>query len=201
MNIDSLVEIIKESMSSFRENELAYLSMTGKNELLIRDRIAYELYSKYNDYIISREYNPSGIKSRIDLAILENNQIKDIIELKSMYTFDSVDMRGYINAINKDFNKNSELVIDGVDQYEIIIATHIKEVPNKKFKNYVKYYRLINKYISNIEDSNILVENLDYIIRKEFSTKKYEIKKFSVTAGQAFGVDVDIWFWVVKNNK
>ena len=45
MDIDSLVEVIKESMSSFRENELAYLSMTGKNELLIRDRIAYELYS------------------------------------------------------------------------------------------------------------------------------------------------------------
>ena len=138
MDIDSLVETIKKSMNSFRENELAYLSMTGKNELLIRDRIAYELYRKYSNYIISRGYNPIGIKSRIDLAIFENGKIKDIIELKSMYTFDSVDMKNYINAINKDFNKNSELVIDGVDQYEIIIATHIKEVPNEKFKDYVK---------------------------------------------------------------
>lgn len=201
MNIDSLVEIIKESMSSFRENELAYLSMTGKNELLIRDRIAYELYRKYSNYIISRGYNPIGIKSRIDLAIFENGKIKDIIELKSMYTFDSVDMKNYINAINKDFSKNSELVIDGVNQYEVIIATDIKKVPNEEFKDYVKYYRLIKKYLSNIEDSNILVENLDYIIKKEFSAEKCYVRKFNVTAGQAFGVDVDIWFWVVKNNK
>ncbi len=198
MNIDSLVEVINESMGSFRKNELAYLSMTGKNELLIRDRIAYELYSKYDNYIISREYNPSGIKSRIDLAIIENNQIKDIIELKSMYTFDSADMSGYINAINKDFNKNSKLVINGVNQYEIIIATHIKAVPNKEFKEYVKYYRLIDKHTSNIENSKMLVDNLDYIIRKEFSRERYEIKNFNITAGQAFGVDVDVWFWVVK---
>lgn len=201
MNIDSLVETIKESMNSFRENELAYLSMTGKNELLIRDRIAYELYSKYSNYIISREYNPSGVKSRIDLAILENGKIKDIIELKSVYTFDSADMRNYINAINKDFNKNSELVIDGVNQYEIIIATHIKEVPNEEFKDCVKYYRLIKKYLNNIEYSNILVEDLDYIIKKEFSEEKYEIRKFKVTAGQSFGVNVDVWFWILKNNK
>ena len=149
----------------------------------------YELYSKYDNYIISREYNPSGIKSRIDLAIIENNQIKDIIELKSMYTFDSADM---------DFNKNSKLVINGVNQYEIIIATHIKAVPNKEFKEYVKYYRLIDKHTSNIENSKMLVDNLDYIIRKEFSRERYEIKNFNITAGQAFGVDVDVWFWVVK---
>ena len=158
----------------------------------------YELYSKYDNYIISREYNPSGIKSRIDLAIIENNQIKDIIELKSMYTFDSADMSGYINAINKDFNKNSKLVINGVNQYEIIIATHIKAVPNKEFKEYVKYYRLIDKHTSNIENSKMLVDNLDYIIRKEFSRERYEIKNFNITHGQAFGVDVDVWFWVVK---
>ena len=76
MNIDSLVEVINESMGSFRKNELAYLSMTGKNELLIRDRIAYELYSKYDNYIISREYNPSGIKSRIDLAVIKIIKLK-----------------------------------------------------------------------------------------------------------------------------
>lgn len=201
MNIDSLIEVIKESMSSFRENELAYLSITSKNELQIRDRIAYELYSKYNNYIISREYKPRGVKSRIDLAILENNQIKDIIELKSMYTFDAFNINKFIEAIRKDFNKNSELVIDGVNQYEIIIATHVKAVPDKEFRYYVKYYSSIAKHTSNIENNTKLVEELDNRIREKFSKEKYEIKNFNISVGQAFGVDVDVCFWVVKNNK
>ena len=201
MNINKLVEVIRESMNSFRENELAYLSMTGKNELQIRDRIAYELYRKDNNYIISREYNPKGVKSRIDLAIIKDHIIKDIIELKSMYTFDSIDMKGYISGIKKDFYKNRELVTKETNQYEIIIATHIDKVPNKEFKDYVKYYRLINKHISDIEDSKILIENLDSIIRKEFIQESNEIRHFTVNVGRAFGVEVSICFWIIKNNK
>lgn len=199
MEIDNLVDVIKRSMDSFKKNELAYLSMTSKNELPIRDRIAYELYSNYNNYIVAREYSPKGTNSRIDLAVLKNNNIKDIIELKSMYTFDSVNMDNFINLINNDFDKNSELISDGVNQYEIIIATHLKTIPNEEFSKYIKYYRLIKKYT--LKDSKELINSLDCIIKKEFPEKQYEIRSFIINAGEAFEVDVDVCFWILKNKK
>ena len=61
----------------FQENELAYLSSHCKNELQIRDRIAWKLHQeitkKYGDlYVVRREWAPEEKnKSRVDLAILE----------------------------------------------------------------------------------------------------------------------------------
>ena len=61
------------------ENELAYLSLTSKNESVIRDRIAYKLHLELKNSIVAREHSIKAINSRIDLAVLENNDIKDII--------------------------------------------------------------------------------------------------------------------------
>jgi hypothetical protein len=61
----------------FQVNELAYLSSHCKNELQIRDRIAWRLHQeiaqKYGDlYVVRREGAPEEKnKSRVDLAILE----------------------------------------------------------------------------------------------------------------------------------
>ena len=59
----------------FEDNELAYLSSHCKNELQIRDRIAWRLHQditkEYGDlYVVRREWAPKE-KSRVDLAILE----------------------------------------------------------------------------------------------------------------------------------
>ena len=61
MKIEELVKVIQESRELFGENELAYLSLTSKNESVMR------------------EHSIKAINSRIDLAVLENNDIKDII--------------------------------------------------------------------------------------------------------------------------
>lgn len=70
----------------FQENELAYLSSHCKNELQIRDRIAWKLHQeitkKYGDlYVVRREWAPEGSgKSRVDLAILEMDKDKTRVE-------------------------------------------------------------------------------------------------------------------------
>ena len=70
---------LQESRELFGENELAYLSLTSKNESVIRDRIAYKLHLELKNSIVAREHSIKAINSRIDLAVLENNDIKDII--------------------------------------------------------------------------------------------------------------------------
>ena len=79
MKIEELVKVIQESRELFGENELAYLSLTCKNESVISDRIAYNLQLELNNSIVAREHSIKAINSRIDLAVLENNDIKDII--------------------------------------------------------------------------------------------------------------------------
>ena len=79
MKIEELVKVIQESRELFGENELAYLSLTSKNESVIRDRLAYNLLLELKNSIVAREHSIKAINSRIDLAVLENNDIKDII--------------------------------------------------------------------------------------------------------------------------
>ena len=87
-------DFIKERLQSllenlddlFQENELAYLSSHCKNELQIRDRIAWKLHQeiteKYGDlYVVRREWAPEEKnKSRVDLAILEMNANKKSVQ-------------------------------------------------------------------------------------------------------------------------
>ena len=75
MKIEELVKVIQESRELFGENELAYLSLTSKNESVIRDRIAYKLHLELKNSIVAREHSIKAINSRIDLAVLENNDM------------------------------------------------------------------------------------------------------------------------------
>ncbi|MCQ4696253.1 hypothetical protein NE452_01850 [Paeniclostridium sordellii] len=141
MKIDELAKVIQGSSNLFRENELAYISLTSKNEFVIRDMMAYKLHLELKSSIVAREYSVKGITSRIDLVILGNYNIKDIIEFKSMYTFDSVDgLDKFIDSVNRDFDKNSSLKNNNTNQFAIIIATHPRTIPSEKYKDFIKYY-------------------------------------------------------------
>lgn len=74
----SLMSCLESVASYFKPNELAYYSAQCKNELQIRDRIAWELHQditkEYGDqYVVRREWAPpiKKNKRRVDLAILE----------------------------------------------------------------------------------------------------------------------------------
>ena len=169
MKIDELAKVIQESVYLFGENELAYLSLTSKNELVIRDKIAYKLHLELKSSIVAREYSVKGINSRIDLAILENSNIKDVIELKSMYTFDALDgLDKFIDSVNRDFYKNSSLKNNITNQFAIIIGTHPKNVPNENYKDFVRDYNSIKRYMKKVSTDKVLIEIMDKKIKKCF---------------------------------
>lgn len=79
----------------FPNDELAYYSLQGKNELQIRDKVAWELQTKIdnkfgqNKFIVRREWSMEG-RSKFDMAVLEvdpNNTDKSepvaILEFKA----------------------------------------------------------------------------------------------------------------------
>lgn len=85
---DKIQGLLNRIPDLFEENELAYYSAHCKNEQQIRDRIAWQLHKDitcdpgYGDkYVVRREWAPDGLgKKRVDLAILEMDANKEIVE-------------------------------------------------------------------------------------------------------------------------
>lgn len=205
MKIEDLLRVIQEGIGLFEENELAYLSLTSKNESVIRDKVAYKLHLELKNSIVVKEYK------RIDLAILEGDKIKDIVELKSMYTFDSIPrVRSkshfksrtdeYMNEVIEDFHKNSRFLNENVNQYAVIIATHPKQIPNKKYKEAIQYYDKIISSTKKIDNYTIL-NNTKKSLHQTFGCSQYSIKELKLECGRAFGIDIEVYIWIVHRNK
>lgn len=195
MNLDQLVTSIKGIEKLFGENELAYLSLTMKNEGVIRDKLAYKLYMDLSNSIAMREYK------NIDLTVWEDSKIQDIIELKSMYTFDiKGNFSNFTNSVKEDFLKREHLVKDDINQYAIIIATHLHSVPNDKYKEFIKYYHSIKKHINDIDNKD-LIDDMDKSIRDEFNSTDYTVRDCFINGGKAFDTDVEVYFWIIRKDE
>lgn len=98
---DIIIKSLNEIERYFKKDELAYLSLTTKNEIQIRDRLVYIINLKIRDDLIaSREWK------RVDLAILqkEDKNPLALIEVKSMYSFDAMSKKN-IGQIFRIFRK------------------------------------------------------------------------------------------------
>jgi len=131
---NTLRTLLDNICDGFDGNELAYLSAQGKNELQIRDKIAWQLHkeitSKYgNQYIVRREWAPkeSGRK-KVDLAILEMDQsftsvehVYALIEFKAQ----SIARKEtwYIDEFKHDVDKMRELAQKDTDLYFVFLET------------------------------------------------------------------------------
>lgn len=84
--------ILNNLTNFFAPNELAYLSIQGKNEIQIRDKVAWYLQVAIDNqfgqgnYVVCHEWGPEKGRSKVDLAVLDN-QGKPIVlfEFKSHY--------------------------------------------------------------------------------------------------------------------
>ena len=80
----TLSEALEAAAGTFDSGELEYLSVTGKNELPIRDRLAWHLHRtlEAEGYVVAREWG------RVDLAVLKDGLPVAAIEGKACGAFD-----------------------------------------------------------------------------------------------------------------
>ena len=90
---DTLPKLLNKLTDLFAPNELAYLSIQGKNEIQIRDKVAWRLQVAIDsdqdcqgNYVVCHEWGLEKGRSKVDLAVLDN-QGKPIVlfEFKSHY--------------------------------------------------------------------------------------------------------------------
>lgn len=118
----------------FDGNELAYLSAQGKNELQIRDKIAWQLHkeitSKYgNQYVVRREWAPQGSgRQKVDLAILEmDNALTSVVRIIALVEFKAQSIvkqeKWYIYEFRQDVEKMRKIAQKDTDLYFVFLET------------------------------------------------------------------------------
>ena len=178
-------DFVKERLQSllenlddlFQDNELAYFSSHCKNELQIRDRIAWRLHQditkEYGDlYVVRREWAPKEKnKSRVDLAILEMKADKKsvqkviaLIEFKAHAiarpepAYYGLEFQNDVKKM-RDFKKDVNICADA-DLYFVFLESGQNEKADqyKSVLGYAKYQTPNCKYCRDAQDKDYLRE-------------------------------------------
>ena len=178
-------DFVKERLQSllenlddlFQDNELAYFSSHCKNELQIRDRIAWRLHQditkEYGDlYVVRREWAPEEKnKSRVDLAILEMKADKKsvqkviaLIEFKAHAiarpepAYYGLEFQNDVKKMH-DFKKDVNICADA-DLYFVFLESGQNEKADQyeSVLGYAKYQTPNCKYCRDAQDEDYLRE-------------------------------------------
>ncbi len=172
--LDALQEI------RFARNELAYLALTSKLELQIRDRLAYQLFRR--DLICAREWR------RADLVILQNGTPRAVLEGKAAYTFDMLwpALGGYAAALRRDIRKAGRLAPDA-EVFALISLTYVSGPVRNESPGLVKYAR----HLAARADYKTAGANLRAFLEGLGPTASR-----GFAGGRAFGVGVTVESWL-----
>ncbi len=191
-------EIISSISKQYKDNELAYLSLTSKIELPLRDKIAFELHSKYQDkYLICREWKSQETKSldRIDLAIIDkiDSKLLCLIEFKakSVVRFEKEFTRHLADDLIKirNLTKDNNVELYYVYFNNVISGEH--QFANI-YQNSVKYVSTLN---NNIKNKKGTVENSKSDWEKHIKLvglNTDKSKHISINAGMYYNYNVSI---------
>lgn len=185
-----LIDIIKNISKSFSENELAYLALTSKIEIPLRDKIAYVLHKKYNKHsLVCREWkNKDGSMNshrRIDLAIIDRKSKKATCLIEFKANSSGVFEKMFEDEFEKDKNKMNEMSNSAEKYYVFFCNDHDNEI-SKDFSHSIKYLEKINKS-----------KNRNMIGKwREKLNKKDEV--FPIDAGSYYNIKVEIVAFIHK---
>ena len=186
---------VAEAMGSlerdFSQDELAYLALTSKVELPIRDRLAYSLHRHFGNIdgaLIAREWK------RDDLGIIIDQKPRLLLEAKAMYVLNIWD--GYrikfLNSVKKDLADLKEKYSDNnVEKLLLVLATDCYPNPEKHLDDVVKYSYAIRNYYKNRKSADEIQRSAEDMF--------CEFEHFSsgrISGGHAFGMEVGVYYWL-----
>ena len=195
-------EIIKETISKVdrefnkRKNELAYLALTSKVERPVQDKWAFLLHRELQPkYLVAREWK------RLDIAILNKETPKALIELSAVYTFDVFSKsKRIIQKLEKDEEKSKKLFPKCKNIYTVLLMTH----PYSRFPKALtslKYRKGVNASYNKgkMRENSEPTEAKDKMVEKlKQKVKGRIITDGKLEAGEAFGIKTSIFYWIIK---
>jgi hypothetical protein len=147
---NALITALAQLAQPTNSNELAFLALTSKVELPIRDRLSFALAQMRQGEgdLVAREW-----KERVDLAILSSTrEPKALVELKCMYSFNlfnAFDERRFKSAVERDRSKLKRLIqkhhMTQANPYVLVLVTHPLNIPKADYTGVIKYLNKIKR--------------------------------------------------------
>ena len=166
---DTLNSLLGSLNDGFADNELAYLSSQGKNELQVRDKIAWRLHNevakKYGDqYVVCREWSPKEFdRKKVDLAVLElNTKCTDINSVIAMIEFKAQSIvkkeSWYLAEFEHDIDKMQKMAEDcsicqDADLYFVFLETG-QEGKVDAYKPIIAYSQYLTSHVKYYSDTD-----------------------------------------------
>jgi hypothetical protein len=180
----------------FDENELAFLALTSKVELPIRDRLAYRLFTQLPELRVAREWN------RIDLAVLSADSAPAplmLLEAKALYTFDLVGGESWIERypakVDRDVEKLRRLknVPMETQFFALVLATHPTGAIDPALGQIAKYSPGVRKAIEAHGDAAAVAAAARSFLQSRLESLG-PIHTGEIPAGEAYGIGVEVHF-------
>jgi hypothetical protein len=207
MNPDRVESAVYSTFQSlhgaFQPHELAYLALTCKVELPIRDRWAFLLHQKLAPLSVAREW------WHTDIAVLDALDLPvALIELTAMYSFDALiptNLELFIEKLAKDGEKahrtaaahgrNPGAQSAAPPVYTVLLATHPCGEPQST--KAVKYRAGITRALIAKGDGVAVRGESIKAIESQFAPGSVLLHE-AFDGGWAFGVQVEVLGWVLK---
>jgi hypothetical protein len=219
-----IIDCCRQVEEAFNPNELAYLCVTGLAENQFRDKLTFLLHERLIGYEfhVVREYHYNQKVKRVDIAILDKEIPRALIELKAYYVSDILlhpkhrylDMR--LTGMRKDAEKIGNVQTEMVEKILILLAPYVANLAKltkensgrllKKHRGVVKYYYILEKPMNptkEIPDCNQIVQRE---LSQEFSgfRSEYNIKLITfkdISCGICDEMEIRLLFWIFAVDK
>ncbi|RZI02691.1 hypothetical protein [Staphylococcus condimenti] len=130
MNV-KVTDLLKKRLNKLDKNfkhfgdDLAYLTLTSRNDGALKDLLGIQLLRNSDSETVAREI------ARLDLAILNNNELNNIIKLKSVYVQDfeqnpTVEESNAVKAIKRDIEDNLNKIVNPPKSWTYTVAEDAK---------------------------------------------------------------------------
>jgi hypothetical protein len=132
----------------FEDGELAYLALTSKPELYVRDRLAWALSKAGHD--VAREWR------RLDLVILRDGLPEAVVQLKVMYAGEAYlerHMRLYRPSIARDIESARRLAPDA-EAFVLVVVTSVLDPVPRRLDGLVKYAATLRRPGRSVRDAS-----------------------------------------------
>lgn len=205
----SIERKIKEGLRGldkrFEDNELAYLALTSKIELPIRDRLAFMLQKMLGQegFDVAREWPTGNGRERVDIAILKKGQPVVLVELKAMYAFNAVpgtsSMGKFLQELEKDEQTSLCVTKDRSKVYTVLLATAPEGDGGVGLKQVIKYQDCITKSLKKFGgDATQLATAASDAIEKKFIVGRKKIGHGAMDGGTSLGIKTEVLYWLFQ---
>ena len=139
--------------------------------------------------LVAREWKRSEIAGRSDIAVLKDNAPVAIVELKAMYTFNTM-RPDYRRMVLDDIEKAKGVAEADTQVFGLILATHPCDEIDLRFRDIVKYIADVNRACRTLGNEGL--RERAYKELPHWCSPNGVGVAGSIPGGHAFGVEVSV---------